>query len=335
VIERNVRVQAQIIDDLLDISRMVTGKLRLNMQEADVLPPVYAALETIRPAAEAKAIRIEDEIEKHPLLVAGDPARLQQICWNLLSNAVKFTDRGGRVRVSLKCVGSNIELQVADNGQGIRPEVLPYIFERFRQGDTSITRKHGGLGLGLAIVRNLVELHGGKICADSAGEGQGATFTVQLPALPARPRWGDGRVLRVSPAPQFSPASLRGVRVLVVDDEPDARDLVRRVLEEYDASVTTADSGREAIERVRSEPPDLLICDIGMPDQDGYTVIREVRALPPERGGRVPALALTAYARPEDRDRSLEAGFDGHITKPVQASELVGMVAQVAQVASR
>jgi PAS domain S-box-containing protein len=334
VIERNVRVQAQIIDDLLDVSRMVTGKLRLNMQEADMLP-VYAALDTVRPAAEAKNIQIEQEIESHPLLVAGDPARLQQICWNLLSNAVKFTDSGGCVRITLARDGPNVILQVTDTGQGIRPDVLPYVFERFRQADASTTRKHGGLGLGLAIVRNLVELHGGTIRADSAGEGRGATFTVQVPALPAQPRRDDGRVLHTLLPPRYAPASLHGVRVLVVDDEPDARDLVRRVLEEYDASVVTAETGREAIERVRSEPPDLLICDIGMPDEDGYSVIRQVRALPPERGGKMPALALTAYARPEDRDRSLEAGFDGHVTKPVQASELVGMVAQVAHVAER
>ena len=334
VIERNVRIQAQIIDDLLDISRMVTGKLRLNVQETDMLPPVYAALDILRPAAEAKNIEIRQDIERHPLLVAGDAARLQQICWNLLSNAIKFTDKGGRVWVSLKRVGSNIVLQVRDTGQGIRPEMLPFVFERFRQGDASTTRRHGGLGLGLAIVRNLVELHGGRVAVESPGEGQGATFTVEVPALAVRGRWGDGRSLRPVP-PKASVSSLRGVRVLVVDDEPDARDLVRRVLEEYDASVVTAKSGSEALERVRSEPPDLLICDIGMPGEDGYSVIRQVRALPAERGGRMPALALTAYARPEDRDRSLEAGFNGHVTKPVQANELVGMVAQVAHVAGR
>jgi signal transduction histidine kinase/ActR/RegA family two-component response regulator len=331
-IERNARVQAQLIEDLLDMSRINSGKLRLDIQPVDPVTFVEAALETVRPAAEAKAIRLEKRLEAATGPVSGDPHRLQQVVWNLLSNAIKFTPHEGTVTVELHRDDSHVELTVRDTGIGIRPEFLPYVFERFRQADATTTRMFGGLGLGLSIVRRLVELHGGTVRAMSAGEGQGSTFVARLPVAREYAIVG-GRPVRAHFAPttfDFEHADLAGLKVLVVEDEADARDLAQRVLSECHANVLTASTASEAIAAVEQEKPDVIVSDIGMPDVDGYELLRRIRALGPERGGRVPAIALTAFARTEDRMRALRAGFLVHVAKPVEPSELVATVASVA-----
>lgn len=325
-IERNARVQTQLIEDLLDMSRIASGKLRLNVQRLDLVDVVNAAVDAVRPSAEAKQLRIEKVLDSPSAMLLGDPSRLQQVVWNLLTNAVKFTPAAGRIQVILQRTGSHISLSVSDNGKGIKPEFLPHVFERFRQADASTTRQHGGLGLGLALVRQLAELHGGSVTVASPGEGLGATFTVRLPMPIARPSEG------------FDPAGagfelgfdLAGVSVLVVDDEPDARNLAKRLLEECRADVSTAGSAAEAFDLLCRVRPDVVVSDVGMPGEDGYTFIRRVRALPPESGGRTPAAALTAFARSEDRRRALIAGFQSHVTKPVEPMELVAVVASLA-----
>jgi signal transduction histidine kinase/ActR/RegA family two-component response regulator len=332
VIERNARSQAQIISDLLDMSSIMSGKVRLDVQAADLALIVDAAINTVRPAAEAKEIRLHIILDPLARPVRGDPNRLQQIFWNLLTNAVKFTPKGGRVSVSLERVNSHLELNVTDNGEGIDTGFLPHVFDRFRQADSSMDRRHGGLGLGLSIVKQLVELHGGTIAARSAGKGQGSTFTVSLPLMAT---FGDFRDLSTShhpseaaladPLPEAPRTSLRGLKVLVVDDEPDARALIRTLLEERDASVVTAASAEEAFALLASERPDLLISDVGMPVEDGYHLIRRVRALRDDRGV-TPAIALTAYARVEDRMKAIEAGYQMHLAKPVEPAELITMV---------
>jgi PAS domain S-box-containing protein len=338
-IERNARTQAQIIEDLLDMSRIISGKVRLDVRRVDLAEVVKAAVDTCRPAADAKGIRVQPVLDPHAGPVSGDPNRLQQVFWNLLSNAVKFTPKGGRVQVRLERVDSHVEVSVTDTGEGIGPEFLPHVFDRFRQADASTTRRHGGLGLGLAIVKQLAELHGGSVRATSAGPGFGTSFTVTLPPTvvdpePAGDPDGGGRR---HPRAGGSPpglgdlcASIAGVRVLVVDDEPDARALVRRVLEDCGAVVATAGSVAEALDRLRADRPDVLVSDIGMPGADGYTLIRQVRALGPAAGGDVPALALTAYARAEDRMKAVLAGFQMHVPKPVEPAELVTMIASLA-----
>ncbi|MEP7218156.1 MAG: PAS domain-containing protein [Bacteroidota bacterium] len=331
VIERNARMQTQIIDDLLDMSRIISGKIRLDIQQVDLPQIIEQSLDSIRPAAEGKEIRLQKIVDPLAGPVSGDPARLQQIVWNLLTNAIKFTPKGGRVQVILKRVNSHIEISVVDSGEGIKPEFLPYIFERFRQADATTTRNHGGLGLGLAIVKSLVELHGGSVRANSPGVGQGATFVVALPPTVIR----DGEEIRDRPMTSRSagtdgaPPMLNGVKVLVVDDEPDARELVRRFLEQSGAQVITASSAREALAAVPEHLPDVVISDIGMPGQDGYTLIRSIRSLPHDQGGATPALALTAFARSEDRRRAIMSGFQMHIAKPVEPSELLTMVASL------
>jgi CheY-like chemotaxis protein len=268
--------------------------------------------------------------------VRGDPSRLQQCVWNLLANAIKFTPKGGRVQVTLQRVNSHLEACVADDGEGIKPDLLPYIFERFRQGDASTTRKHGGLGLGLSIVKHLIELHGGQVRAKSPGPGQGSTFCIELPLMVVR-RAEDEEASRTHPrtpspaAPSWADhPSLAGITVLAVDDEPDALGLVKRVLEGCGARVVTASSAAEALELVMAERPNMIISDIGMPGEDGYEFIRKVRALPVTHGGRTPAAALTAFARAEDRTRALRAGFQTHVTKPVESTELTAVVASLA-----
>jgi CheY-like chemotaxis protein len=268
--------------------------------------------------------------------VSGDPARLQQVFWNLLTNAIKFTPRGGRVQVVLERVNSHLEVSVIDTGEGIRPEFLPHVFDRFRQADATTTRRHGGLGLGLSIVKQLVELHGGSVRAKSAGQGHGATFTVSLPlaVIHPDPAPEDGRRHPKSggSAPALVAdlcAEIAGVKVLVVDDEPDARALIRRLLEDCGAAVATAASAAEAMEALQVERPDVLVSDIGMPTEDGYSLIRRVRGLGKEQGGDVPAVALTAYARAEDRMRAIRAGFQMHVPKPVEAAELITMIASL------
>ncbi|HEX8473241.1 MAG TPA: PAS domain S-box protein [Pyrinomonadaceae bacterium] len=334
-IERNARSQAQLIDDLLDVSRIITGKLRLDVRPVDPNFFIEAAIEAVRPAAEAKGVRVQKIMDTGVVSVSGDPVRLQQVVWNLVSNAIKFTPKGGRVQVRLERVNSHIEIGVSDNGSGIASEFLPYVFDRFRQADQRTTRQHGGLGLGLAIVRHLVELHGGSVRAESGGEGKGATFTVLLPVAPVYHR-GDVDA-RVHPAardtlPAFDCAErLDGLKVLVVDDEADTRELLKVGLGRCGAEVWVASSAQEALEAIENAKPDLLISDIGMPDEDGYALIKRVRALSVESGGRVPAIALTAYARTEDRLQALRAGYQMHVPKPVELAELVTVVASLVQ----
>ncbi len=309
IIERNAKLQAQLIDDLLDVSRIISGKLRLTVMPVELPPVIEAALDVIRPAAEAKNIRLQVMLDSNAGLVSGDPDRLQQVIWNLLSNAVKFTQKGGRVQVTLEQLDSHVLITVSDTGKGIAAEFLPGVFDRFRQADSSITRLHGGLGLGLAIVRQLVDLHGGSVEAQSPGEGQGATFSLQLPVTIAH---GSGRfAVNAEEANASSAAvqggfgsspSLEGLSVLVVDDEPDARDLLTAILEERKAKVTTVASAAEAYETIEWLRPDVIISDIGMPGEDGYSLIRNVRLKEArDRQGWRPAIALTAHARVEDR----------------------------------
>jgi PAS domain S-box-containing protein len=332
-IERNARVQAQLVDDLLDMSRILSGKLRLDVQSLEPTSFIEVALDTVRPAAAAKGIRIESLLDSTAGPVAGDTGRLTQVMWNLLSNAIKFTERGGKVQVLLERVNSHIEITVADTGIGIRPEFLPFVFDRFRQADASSTRRHGGLGLGLSIVKHLVELHGGSVRVVSPGEGKGTTFTVNLPVVVVHRSGSAGRQHPSAPpsiAQGFAALDLSGVRVLVVDDETDARELIRQVLTDCEAAVSTAASAEEALLMLsQQEAPHVLVSDIGMPDVDGYEFLRRVRLLERERGGRIPAVALTAFARSEDRTRALRAGFLVHIAKPVDPSELVATIASV------
>ncbi|MEO5701198.1 MAG: PAS domain S-box protein [Casimicrobiaceae bacterium] len=332
VIERNARVQTDIINDLLDMSRIMSGKLRLEVQAVDLTNVIAAAVETVRPAADAKAIRLVQTLDPHTGSVSGDPGRLQQVIWNLLTNAVKFTPKGGRVQIVLARVNSHIEIRVSDTGQGIAPDFLPYVFDKFRQSDASMARLHGGLGLGLSLVKNLVEMHGGSVRATSAGAGKGATFVVELPFTAVR---ADPHERRQQPqragggAIRAEPPSLTGITVLAVDDEHDTRELLRRILEDRGARVITAGSALEALAALDSERVDLLLSDIGMPEIDGYELVRRVRTRPAERGGEVPAAALTAFARSEDRTTALMAGYQTHIAKPVEPVELAAAVASL------
>lgn len=331
VIERNARVQTQLIEDLLDMSRIVSGKIRLDVQTVDLHEVMRAAVASVRHSAEAKDIRLQVVLDPLAGPVRGDPNRLQQCFWNLLSNSIKFTDKGGRIQVSLERVNSHVEVCVSDNGQGIKPEFLPHVFERFRQADPSTTRRHGGLGLGLSIVKHLIELHGGSVRAKSPGEGQGATFCVDLPMMIVHPPEDERSHPRSSAGAVSTDEhpSLGGISVLVVDDEPDARKLVQRVLEDCGARVLLASSAREGLEVLRREHPDVILSDIGMPEEDGYTFIKQVRQLSPQEGGRTPAAALTAFARSEDRTRALRAGYQSHIAKPVESAELAAVVASL------
>jgi CheY-like chemotaxis protein/two-component sensor histidine kinase len=334
-IERNARVQTQLIEDLLDMSRITSGKLRMDVQRLQPVTLVEAAVETVTPAANAKGIRLQAVLDSAAGPISGDPGRLQQVVWNLLSNAIKFTPRDGTVRIILERVSSHIEIRVADTGIGIKPEFIPYLFERFRQGDASTTRKYGGLGLGLSIVKSLVELHGGTVSVASQGEGTGTTVTVALPLTSVHPRPGDAeRAHPATPRPAVSSpplvSELAGLKVLVVDDQPDARDLIKRVLEDCGAEVFAAASASAALAALPAWLPDVVVSDIGMPDTDGYELLRRIRALGIERGGKIPAIALTAFARSEDRTRALRAGFVVHVAKPVDPAELVATVASVA-----
>ena len=332
-IDRNARAQNRMIEELLDVSRIITGKLRLDVRPVDLPLVVEEAVDSVRPAADAKAVRLQLVLDPQAGPVSGDPDRLQQVIWNLLSNAVKFTPKGGRVQVRLERINSHVELTVSDTGQGIEPEFLPFVFDRFRQADMTKKRAHGGLGLGLAIARHLLELHGGAIRAASGGTGQGATFTVTLPLMVVRAQPGAAErrhPTAVESLPYESGPALDGLRVLVVDDEPDTRELLAAVLKGRGAAVTLAASAGEALQAIERETPHVLVSDIGMPGEDGYELISRVRALPPERGGNVPAAALTAYAREDDRIRALLAGFQIHIPKPVNPAELAAVVATLA-----
>lgn len=334
-IERNARVQAQIVDDLLEMSRIISGKLRLDVRHVDLPTVIDAAIRTIQPAAEAKGIRVVTVLDPRAGPIAGDPSRIQQVLWNLLSNAIKFTPRDGRVHILLERVNSHVEIAVSDTGIGIKDEFLPYLFDRFRQADASTTREHRGMGLGLSIVKNLVEMHGGTVSAASGGENQGSTFVIALPltALRATTADADPRVHPTASPLEPGPVvelRLTGLRVLVVDDEADARELLLRILGEYDADVRAAASAEETLDIVSQWRPHVLVSDIGMPRTDGYDLIRAIRRLPAEDGGQTPALALTAFARSEDRQRALLAGYQAHLAKPAQPAELVTQIASLA-----
>ncbi|MEA5503858.1 PAS domain S-box protein [Halotia wernerae UHCC 0503] len=332
-IDRNTKSLAQLIEDVLDVSRIIRGTLHLNTHPVELIPIVQAAIDTVRPAADAKEIRIECKFDQTFGVVIGDGNRLQQVVWNLLSNAVKFTAKEGIVTVQLERINSRVQIRVSDTGEGIAPEFLPHVFERFRQADSSTTRSHGGLGLGLAIVRHLVELHGGTVSAESPGIGQGATFIVNLPMKTV--------AVDVKKSEQLLPVNencedfnslptLNGLRVLVVDDEPDVRQLIATVLGQYGVKVMAVASAFEALLALPQFHPDIIVSDIGMPQEDGYALIRKLRTLSQEQGGRIPAVALTAYARAEDRTQALLAGFQLHVPKPVNPTELAAVVANLA-----
>jgi PAS domain S-box-containing protein len=337
-IERNAVTQAQLIEDLLDVSRIISGKLRLDVQSVELVHIVELAIDSLRLASEARSIKIVTTLDDKAGPIMGDPHRLQQVVWNLLSNAIKFTPKGGRIHLAVERVDSSLKLSVADTGRGIAAEFLPQVFERFTQGDGATTRAFGGLGLGLAISRHIVELHGGTIHVASKGEGLGSTFSVLLPVSPLRgeTRGTASRLASVVGGDVFDRRpELRGLKVLIVDDEEDARDLLAAVLEKCEAVVASAGSAAEALEKIRSEKPDILVSDIGMPGEDGYALIRKVRALGEEGGANIPAAALTAYARAEDRRKALDAGYMMHIPKPVEPAEFVAVIANLARFAVR
>jgi signal transduction histidine kinase/ActR/RegA family two-component response regulator len=331
-IVRNADAQVRLIDDLLDVSRIATGKLRLDVRPVDLHAAVREALEAVQPAAAAKGIRLQSVLDPRAGPVIGDPARLQQVVWNLLMNAVKFTPRAGRVQVHLRRIDSQVEIVVSDTGEGIAADVLPHVFERFMQADSSSTRSHGGLGLGLALVKHLVELHGGSVTARSPGPGKGATFAARLPVARAdlpdeRPRAHPGAA---GSAPPARGARLDGLRVLVVDDDPESLALATTVFAKAGADVRTCLSAPAALDELARWRPDVLVSDIEMPGEDGYSLIRKVRARADDAVGRIPAVALTAYGRPQDRVHSLEAGYNMHVPKPVDPGELTTIVASVA-----
>ncbi|HZV94196.1 MAG TPA: ATP-binding protein, partial [Caldimonas sp.] len=329
VIDRNARAQVQLIDDLLDLSRLMTGKIRLDLRQVAVADLVQSAVDSVWPAAEAKGIALEAELDAGPATLSADSGRLQQVMSNLLGNAVKFTPRGGRVRVALQTLGSRVELSVSDTGIGIPADFLPRVFDRFSQRDSSTTRAFGGLGLGLAISRQLVELHGGTITVASPGEGQGATFVVELPL--STPQTEDDNADHPQPTGQTASGEvlalprLEGIHAFIVDDEQDAREVLRRVLEDQGARVTAFSSAEDVLATLETSRPSILISDVGMPGMDGYQLIRALRAAHP--GDRLPALALTAFARAEDRKRSLVAGYQAHLAKPFDVGELILVVA--------
>jgi signal transduction histidine kinase len=326
-IERNARAQKRLIEDLLDVSRIVTGKVALEILPVNPQRVVEAALETMQPAAQTKGITVVPLLDTGVATVRGDFARLQQIVCNLLSNAIKFTPSGGRVEVTLTHRNSEAEISVSDSGQGIKPEFLPLVFDRFRQEDGSISRRHGGLGLGLAIVRHLVELHAGSVEAFSEGEGKGSRFVVRLPTRLGLARSGAGEG---SGGPiAVNSTMLAGVRLLVVDDEPGARELIANVLQGYGAEVSLAESGQAALTKIFEQRPHVLVADLGMPGMDGYGLIEQVRALDPDFGGQTPAIAVTGYASPVDRLRALQAGYQNHVAKPVEPHELAIVIASL------
>jgi PAS domain S-box-containing protein len=337
-VERNAKIQTKLVEDILDVSRIITGKWRLETRPVDLCASVESSLDAIRTTVEAKEIILERNLDSRVGLILGDPSRVQQILWNLLSNAVKFTPKRGHIQVRVAREGGNAAISVKDNGKGINEEFLPYVFERFRQADGSLTRKFGGLGLGLAIARHLTELHGGTIEVESPGENQGSKFTVRLPLLSG---WGSeqltGEVIRfpsvaaLEAAPPELSNVLKGLRILVVDDEPSSRELLLTLLSHCGAEVEAGSCATEALTELARFKPDVLISDIEMPEQDGYVLVRKLRSLEDDQGRRIPAVALTAHARTEDRMQALAAGFDTHVPKPVEPAELVTVVASLAR----
>ena len=335
-IERNAKVLARIIDDLLDMSRIIGGTIRIDAQPVDLVAVIQGAIDEAHPAAHAKGLALTFTCHVVPDPVTGDAIRLQQVFANLLSNAIKFTASGGRIEVTLTSAGARAEIRVADTGQGIDAEFLPSIFERFSQADSSTTRRQGGLGLGLAIVRALVERHGGTVQAESPGRGLGATFTVRLPALSAQDV-GDAERCAVRDATTAAnrPARLDGIRVVLIDDDDDGRTMLTILLELAGANVAAAGSVHEALALLDTMRPDVIVSDVGMPDEDGFALIRGVRARDVEGGGSVPAIALTGYVRPEDRARLLAAGFQQHLRKPLEPGEIVAAIASLAAIGRR
>jgi CheY-like chemotaxis protein len=334
-VERNATTLTQIVEDILDVSRIITGKIRLHIQPVDLPAVIRNAIDTITPAADAKRLRVDAILDPHASPVSGDPDRLQQIVWNLVSNAVKFTPKGGRIQVLLERIDSHVEIVVSDTGIGIKPEFLPFMFERFRQADASIAREHAGLGLGLAIVRHLVELHGGTVRAASAGENQGATFRVRLPLMIVRTEWVPERerIDSVGAGQETADRATRldGVHVLAVDDDRDALALVEEILAAAGARVTTVGSAREALDGMETTRPDVLLADLGLPTINGFDLITQIRELPDQQLRSIPAAALTAYARSEDRVRALQSGFQMHLAKPVDPVELVVAISALAR----
>jgi signal transduction histidine kinase/ActR/RegA family two-component response regulator len=332
VIERNAKAQAKIVGDILDVSSIMKGKLRIDARPVEFAKIVQSALDTLQLAADAKSISLAVSLDPEAGVIAADPDRLQQIVWNLVANAIKFTPMGGRVAVQLARAGSHLELTVSDNGTGISREFLPHVFERFRQADSSMTRKHGGLGLGLAIVRHLVELHGGTVSVESSGAGQGAKFTVRLPAATAPPATPIDLVVQTDEDANGDSAEipdLAGLRVLLVDDEPDTLEILRVMLNQFGANVRGAASTTDALEAFLAWKPDVLVSDLGMPGEDGFALIGKVRALTPEQGCDIPAAALTAHVRDEDRSKALAAGYQTHLKKPVDPTKLAAAVARL------
>lgn len=337
-IERNAKSQAQLVEDILDVSRVITGKLRLHIELVDVASVINAAMDSVQLAAESKDIRVAVTLAPSARHVSGDPNRLQQVVWNLLSNAIKFTPPGGHVDICLERVDSCVQIRVGDSGQGISPAFLPFIFDRFRQADGTSTRRHGGLGLGLSIVRHLVELHGGTVGVDSQGEGKGATFTINLP-LPTSSERGERRRKAASGSARKQQvdrqadviSSLEGIEVLLVDDDPDSLQMLSLILSEYGATVQTSASVSEALEVLKWFKADVIVTDLAMPDEDGYALISKIRALEAPTGLRTPAVALTAYVRVEDRARALSAGFNMFVPKPVEPNELITVIANLTE----
>ncbi len=336
VIDRNARAQTKLIEDLLDVSRITTGKLQLNLRPTVLGPVIQAAADAVRPAVEARHIVVDCTLEAADTIVEGDPDRLQQVCWNLFSNAAKFTPERGRITVRLEAIDGIVHLTVKDTGRGIDPNFLPFVFDRFRQADSTSTRSHGGLGIGLTIVRRIVQLHGGSVEAHSEGIGCGATFTVSLPIAPANGSARRKNGPAYSPVETSKPADLRGMRILLVDDEPDARDVAATALTRAGASVTQAGSVDEALAAFDQSRPDVMITDIAMPDKDGYDLLREVRSKCAADGCEIPAVALTAYARAEDRARAAQgAGFQHHLVKPVNPQMLARIVGQFHKISTQ
>jgi signal transduction histidine kinase/CheY-like chemotaxis protein len=334
VIERNAKAQAEIISDILDVSRIITGKLRIEARPIELEPIIRSAVDTLQLAATAKNISLVMSLDLEPGLVVGDPNRLQQIIWNLVANAIKFTPINGDAKIELRRADPNIELSVSDNGIGVDPDFLPHVFERFRQADSSSTRTHGGLGLGLAIVRHLVELHGGSVLAESAGQGKGAKFTVRLPLATSPQSLTSPQPLEVSEIEAVTEVpvarvDLQGLRVLLVDDEPDTLEVLRLILKEFGANVRGAGSTPAALETFLEWKPDVLVSDLGMPGEDGFALISKVRALTREQGCDIPAAALTAHVRDEVRLKALAAGYQTHIKKPVEPGKLAAAVADL------
>jgi PAS domain S-box-containing protein len=333
IIERNAQTQVRIIEDILDVARIITGKLRIDPKPTDLVTIAQQAIDVVRHSASARQIRIEFPQAAETCELVGDPERIQQVVWNLLSNAVKFTNPGGTVRIELVCSEASATLSVSDTGIGIDPDLLPYVFERFKQGDSSTTRRFGGLGLGLALVRHIAELHGGWVSATSAGRGRGSTFSITFPLQPAVQE-PESRALSPDPPAVVENraigGALRRVRVLLVEDDPDARELVGAILVEAGAVVKSVSSAAAAFDAFRTFHPQLLVSDIAMPDEDGYSLMRRVRALDPAQGGNVPSIALTAYTRTEDRTKALAAGFTTHIGKPVNPADLVAAIGNLA-----